>query len=58
MVEVTEEERKNGWTEKTLEAYLAEREKAQAGIVMFNPDYRPPAKPRWANNKYDPLRWR
>ena len=54
MVELTEEERKNGWTEKALEAYLAEREKAQAEVVLN----RLPARPRWANNRYDPLRWR
>lgn len=57
-IELTDDERKNGWTEATLKAYVVDRERAQAGIVMFNPDYRQPARPRWANSSYDPLRWR
>lgn len=56
-LEPTDEERQAGWTTETLTAYVKEREQAQAGIVMFNPDHRQPARPRWANNKYDPLRF-
>ena len=57
-VELTDEERKRGWTEETLAEYLAERARAQAGVIMFDPEYRRPARPRWANNRYSPLRWR
>lgn len=58
MLELTDEERANGWTEETLTAYLNERERAQAGVVMFDPDYRQPQRPRWANNRYHPHFWR
>ena len=57
-IELTDEELKNGWTEQTLAAYVADREQAQAGVVMFNPDYRKPRRPRFANNKYRPHFWR
>lgn len=55
---LTDEEKKNGWTEETLRAYVAERERAQAGVVMFEPEYRRTPRPRWANSRYNPLRWR
>ena len=32
-LELTDEERKRGWTEKTLAEYLAERTRAQAGVI-------------------------
>ncbi len=57
-IELTDEERKNGWTVEKLAAYVKEREQAQAGVVMFNPDHRKPRRPRWANNRYNPMRWR
>ena len=57
-IEPTDEERKGGWTKETLAVYLAEREQAQAGVIMFHPDHRRRARPRWANNSYSPLRWR
>lgn len=57
-IELTDEERKNGWTEESLRAYVEGRERAQAGVVMFDPDYRKPQRPRFANNRYRPLRWR
>ena len=53
-IELTDEERANGWTEASLKAYLAERERAQAVSILE----RKPPRPRWANNKYSPLRWR
>jgi len=37
---------------------LMEREKAQAGVVLFDPAHRRRPKPRYANNRYRPLRWR
>ena len=57
-IELTDEERANGWTEESLAAYVKERERAQAGVVMFEPEYRKPHRPKWANNSYNPLRWR
>ena len=57
-IEITPEELKNGWTEQTLAVYVAEREQAQAGVVMFNPEYRKPQRRKWANNRYNPMRWR
>jgi hypothetical protein len=56
MLELTEEEKANGWTSETLEKYLKDREKAQSGIILF--DTRQKARPRFANNLYRPLRWR
>ena len=57
-IEPTDNELKGGWTKETLAEYLAERERAQAGVVMFNPDYRKPQRAKWANNRYNPMRWR
>lgn len=57
-IELTDEERANGWSKKALETYVEDRERAQAGVVMFNPDYRKPVRPKWANSLYSPLRWR
>ena len=54
MIDLTDEERKNGWTEKSLQKYLDEREKAQTAAILD----RPAPRPRFANNKYNPLRWR
>ncbi len=48
-IEITDDERRNGWTEETLAAYVAEREQAQAESVLN----RPLARPKWANNRYD-----
>ncbi len=55
---ITDAEKKNGWTEDALEKYMLDREKAQAGVVMFHPDHRKPQKPRFANSHYRPLHWR
>lgn len=57
-IELTPEEITNGWTEAKLKAYIEDRERAQAGVVMFNPDFRKPVRPKWANSLYNPLRWR
>jgi len=53
-IELTDDEKKNGWTVATLEAYLADREKALAGVIL----HRAPVRPRWANSIYSPHRWR
>ena len=54
MLELTDEEKKNGWTEESLEAYFKDREKAQSAVVLSDKQQRP----RFANSSYDPLRWR
>ena len=58
MVELTDEERRNGWTEEKLGSYLKERERAQSGVILFHPDFRKPARKKFANNRYNPLKWR
>lgn len=57
MTALTDDEKKNGWTEESLRTYIEGREKAQAGVVLFNPDYRKTPRPKWANNRYNPLKW-
>ena len=53
-VELTDAEIAGGWTAETLSAYLAEREQAQVETI-FHPRQK---RPRFANNKYNPLRSR
>ncbi len=57
LIEPTDEEAKNGWDTEALTAYLAERERARAVTVMAMFNRRPP-RPRWANHRYSPFRWR
>ena len=58
-IEPTEEEKKNGWTAKTLTAYLSERLAAQTLNVDVNSLHRQVARrPREANHHYRPHRWR
>jgi hypothetical protein len=57
-IEPTDEEKRNGWTADELTAYIEDRERAQAGVVSMDPDYRPVAKPYIANSRYRPNRWR
>ena len=66
LVQPTKGELKNGWTPEKLTAYMKERDKANAGVVLFGTytmhgethQYREPPKPNSQNNKYSPLRWR
>ena len=53
----TEEERRNGWTDKTLTAYIASREKDQFNMIDPNSPQRR-TKPQVQNFKYNPHRWR
>ncbi len=48
----------NGWTPETLAAYRAESDAYAMAIVTASMEGRLRARPRWANSKYDPLRWR
>jgi len=52
-IELTPDDIKNGWTEKTLTAYLEEREKANSESIS-TPRI---VKPR-SQVSYQPLRWR
>ena len=53
-IELTKEEIANGWDEKSLAAYLKEREKGQAeAIDMTNRNVKPQIQV-----SYRPLRWR
>jgi len=59
LVEPTEEERRNGWTAKTLTAYLAERQADQSLSVDVNSLHRQVARrPNEQRHKYNPHRWR
>ena len=58
-IEPTEEEKKNGWTAKTLTAYLAERLASQSlNISVDSLQRRNARKPQEANHRYRPHRWR
>ncbi len=57
-IELTDADRANGWTEESLAAYIAEREKAQSGVIFFDPDFREQALPTVQNYRYNPFRWR
>ncbi len=59
IVDLTDAEEANGWTPETLAAYHAERHDNAMTVIAENMDrMRRPPRPRWANNKYSPLRWR
>jgi hypothetical protein len=59
----TKEESKNGWTDEALQRYRAERDKASSVFIANDVDPRTgrrarDMKPRQANSKYSPFRWR
>jgi len=59
LVQPTEDEAANGWTAETLTEYLAERAAGQS--LMIDPrslHSRAAKRPKWANNRYNPMRWR
>ena len=53
MTKPTLDERRNGWDERSLQAYLEEREQAQSKVIQ-----QPPQRLRESNHKYNPKRWR
>ncbi len=57
-VDLTDAEEANGWTAETLAAYQAERHAAAMAVVAASMEGRLRPRPRWANSRYDPLRWR
>ncbi len=56
--DLTGEELKNGWTPEALAAYQAESDARAMAIVAASMEGRLRPRPRWANSRYDPLRWR
>ena len=57
-VDLTDAEEANGWTAETLAAYQAERHAVAMAVVAASMEGRLRPRPRWANSRYDPLRWR
>ena len=59
VADLTDADQLNGWTPEALAEYHAERNAAAMSIVAASMDARRrPPRPRWANNRYDPLHWR
>lgn len=56
--ELTSEDEVNGWTPETLAAYWAESDARAMAIVAASMEGKFRPRPRWANNRYSPLRWR
>ena len=57
--ECSDSEVANGWTPKTLAEYHTESDaRASARIEATMNRLRRPARPRWANSKYSPFKWR
>jgi hypothetical protein len=54
--EPTEDEKKNGWTKKSLNAYLKKRHSSQYRSVYD--EERQATPPTRQNNNYNPHRWR
>ena len=57
LIEPTTEEAANGWTAESLTEYVAERRKAGTELALRMFDRRQ-HRPRWANSKYSPHKWR
>jgi len=53
-VKATEDEKRNGWTDESLNKYRHEREQASFMTVYIKPKPRPSVQ----NHKYSPLKWR
>lgn len=54
LLEPTLEERNNGWTAKTLTAYIKERTEAQTEAILGERK----VKPKSQNHRYNPKHWR
>jgi len=53
-VKATEDEKRNGWTDETLNAYRRERDQASFMTVYF----KEPKRPSVQNHRYHPQKWR
>ena len=56
--EITDADEDNGWTPETLAAYHAESDARAMAVVAASMEGRLRPRPRWANSRYSPLRWR
>ena len=56
--ELTDAESLNGWTPDTLAEYQTEADARAMAIVAASMEGRFRPRPRWANSRYSPLRWR
>ena len=57
--EPTDAELFNGWTPETLAQYRAESDARCMAVVAASMEGRlRPPRPRWANSRYSPFRWR
>ncbi len=56
--EPTDEETLNGWTPEALAEYRKEADDHAMAVVAASMEGRLRPRPRWANNRYRPLRWR
>jgi hypothetical protein len=54
-VELTEEDKLNGWTEDTLRTYLMGREESQMRFIFDNK--RKLKRPMTQNHRYNPHKW-
>ena len=54
LLEPTPEEQQNGWTTKTLTAYIKERTEAQTEAILGERK----VKPKSQNHRYNPKHWR
>ena len=56
---ISDAEAANGWTPKTLAEYHTESDARASAIIEASMNrLRRPGRPRWANSKYSPFRWR
>lgn len=53
-IELTEEDKLNGWTEDTLRTYFKGREEAQMRFIFSK---RTKKKPMSQNHRYNPHKW-
>ena len=56
--DLTAVEEANGWTPEGLAKYRAESDARAMAFVAASMEGRLRRRPRWANSRYDPLRWR
>ena len=58
VADLTDEESLNGWTPEGLAAYQAESDARAMSVVVMSMEGRLRPRPRWANSRYDPFKWR
>lgn len=58
LMEPTPEEKKNGWTAKTLTEYHRDIERHDRDKIFSMMDERRKQRPRYQNHRYSPHKWR